>query len=299
MIFDLLLFIFNDLLFDFVFSFGSSDIIAFIFTLLSAIIVFVFTGKRKRDEVKNHYYETSEFIRSNFDNAQVVFSVLDIICGVISIFSSYFLLSFAFKAVKIFYIPTKIVVVANKERSLLKPITKFSFFWTSMRLLEKKGGIMAKFIKSNKQTLSFGLLVSAFSAVATYFALPLFVSLANWLYLVIAAGCFIVVFALIFLVGHDTVESLALRLAKKVLPAEKYEEILKIYNDAVAELKANKEKEALVAKAKVEAEKRLKAEKKEEEAKAKEQEKDKEVDAKKEQFEQLVKAQLEDLKKNQ
>ena len=295
----MLLFIFNDLLFDFAFTFNSSDTIAFLFTFLSAIIVFIATGKIKNDEVKKHYYKTSAFIKSNFDNAQVIFSILDIICGLISIFSSYFLLACTFKFVRIIYIPTKIMVVANKEKSLLKPITKFSFFWTSVRIIEKKGGIMANFFKSNKQTLIFGSLISALCGVSVYFALPLFVTLAKWLVIVIAVACFFVVFALVFLVGHDTIESLALRLAKKVLPAEKYEQLINTYNNAVAELKkaevdakADKKTKALNAKAESIVAKRLKALKKAEEKKLAMAEKTKQKDAEKAELDKLVEAKL-------
>lgn len=294
----MLLFIFSDLLFDFVLSFSASDVIAFCFTLLSAIIVFVCNGKIKNDEIKNKYYKTTEFIKSNFDNFQVIFSVLDIICGLISIFSSYFFLACAFKVVRIFYIPTKILVVINKEKSLLKPIVKFSFFWTSLRILEKKGGTMAKFIKSNKRTLVLGLLISAFLAVATYFALPQFVALVNWQLYAICAGVFVLAYVAVFFVGFDTAEGLALRYAKKAIPEEKFNELMNVYNNAKAEVDKVVEQEKLNKKAEVEAGKLLKEEKKEE-AKAKAKEEASKIDVEKEKFDKLVKEKLAEMKNKQ
>lgn len=276
----MLFFILNDLLFDFAFSFKASDLIAFGFTILSAIIVFVCTGKIKNDEFKKHYYKTTSFIKSNFDNAQVIFSLLDILCGLISICSSVFFLSYSFKIVKIIYIPVKVLVVLNKEKSLLKPITKFSYLWTSMRLFEKNGGFMKNFFKANKMTLALGTPLSvlcgflAFVAMNVYFKLPLYVNIIT---AVVAVG---VSFACIFYLGKDTIESLALRFAKKTLNEEQYAKIIDIYTKAVGDIEKTKAKEELNKRIEAEAEKRLKAE-----AKAKEAVVD---NSAKEEFERLV-----------
>ncbi len=263
----MLLFIFSDLLFDFAFSFQASDVIAFVFTLLSAVIVFFCNGKIRNDEYQHKYYTTSSFIKSNFDNAQVIFCILDIVCGLISVLSTVFFLSYAFKVVRIFYIPAKVLVVINKEKSLLKPLAKFSFFWTSMRVLEKKGGSMKNFIKSNKFTIGIGFLISAFCGGSTYIALPLFVALPLWANILIAVAVTCVAFGLIFFVGRDTVEGLGLRFAEKVLPKEDYEKLVAEYKEAKAnvekleaeekEAKAKAKEEAKIAK---EAEKRAKKE---------------------------------------
>lgn len=256
----MLLFIFSDLLFDFAFSFEASDVIAFGFTILSAIIVFYCNSKIRNDEYRNKYYTTSSFIKSNFTNSQVIFSILDIFCGLISVLSSAFFLSYAFKVVRIVYIPTKLLVVANKNKSLLKPLAKFCFFWTSMRLLDKQGGNMKNFLKSNKFTILFGLLISAFCGGVTYFALPALVTLPFWANIAIAAAVAVGVFALVFFVGHDTVESLALRFAGKVLDKDHYEQLVGTYNNAVEVVEKAKEEEKAKADAEREAKKLAKKE---------------------------------------
>jgi len=251
----MLLFIASDLLFDFAFDFASSDFIAFGFTILSAVIVFYCNGKIRNDEYRNKYYTTSTFIKSNFNNWQVIFSILDIVCGLISVLSTLFFLSYTFKVVRIFYIPAKVLVVANKNKSLLKPLAKFSFFWTSMRILDRKGGVMINFIKSNKFTIAFGLLISAFCGFASYIAIPALIEVVLWIRIGLAAAIALGVFALVYFLGHDTVEGLALRFAKKFLPEDKYNELVATYNGAVAEVEKAKEEE----KAKKEAEKQAKA----------------------------------------
>lgn len=285
----MLLFVFCDLLFDFAFSFNQSDTISFGFTLLSALIVFICTGKINTEEIKEKYYTTTKFIKSNFDNAQVVFSILDIICGLISIFSSYIMLSYIFKIVKFVYIPTKILVVINKDKSLIKPIIKFSYFWVFMRIIEKKGGTMANFLKSNKFTIIYGLLISALFGVTSYFAIPSFLKLATWAVILVSIAVAFIVFALIFFLGKDTVESLGLRLAKKQLPEDKYNELISIYNKAVEEVKAKEAEEVEAKRIDAEVQKRIKAE-----AKAN---KTSSVDVEKELFEKKVEARLAELKK--
>lgn len=138
-IFVMLFFVLNDLIFDFLFDFESSDYISFACTLIAAIIVFYYSYNMKRDNIEDRFKDAATFIRSNFDNWQVLFSVLDIICGLISILSGLAFLSCIFKAVKVGYVPIKIVVVSNKSKSLVKAASKISCLWVSGRLLAESG----------------------------------------------------------------------------------------------------------------------------------------------------------------
>lgn len=131
----MLLFVLNDLVFDFLFNFESSDYISFACTLIAAIIVFYCNFTIKKGKITTEFENAETFIKSNFDNWQVAFSILDIICGVISILSGIALLGAIFKVVKIGYVPIKIAVVTNKGKSLVKAVSKVSLIWTSGRLL--------------------------------------------------------------------------------------------------------------------------------------------------------------------
>lgn len=139
----LVLFVSCDLMFDYAFDFNGSDSISFGFTSISAILVFIFTGKLAQEQ-KGGYYKASKFIQSNFDKVQVTFSILDVICGLISICAGLtFLISV--KIIKLIYIPIKILVVLNKEKSILKPIAKFSLMWVFTRnVRNSKGEEMAE-----------------------------------------------------------------------------------------------------------------------------------------------------------
>lgn len=135
----------SDLLFDFAFNFGTSDYIAFGFTLAASIITFVATYKIKKQELTNIFDKTTAFLKSNFNKWQVLFSVLDIVCGAISIACGFIVIGGIFKFFKIGYFATKFVVVTNKSKTLLKSISKFSLIWTSGRILYKinQGGKVA------------------------------------------------------------------------------------------------------------------------------------------------------------
>ena len=135
----------SDLLFDFAFNFGTSDYIAFGFTLAAAIITFVATYKIKKQELTNIFDKTTAFLKSNFNKWQVLFSVLDIVCGAISIMAGLIVIGGIFKFVKIGYFVAKFIVVTNKSKTLLKSISKFSLIWTSGRILYKinQGGKVA------------------------------------------------------------------------------------------------------------------------------------------------------------
>lgn len=133
----MLLFVISDLVFDFIFNFSTSDYIAFVFTLLASIITFVATYKVKKREITSTFNKTTAFIKSNFNNWQVIFSALDIICGIISIVSGLVIIGGVFKFVKIGYLIVKFIVVTNKSKTVAKSISKFSLLWTACRLIWK------------------------------------------------------------------------------------------------------------------------------------------------------------------
>ncbi len=133
----MLLFVASDLIFDYVFNFETSDYIAFIFTLATAIITFVSTYKLKRQKILLAFDKTTIFLQSNFNNWQVIFSALDIVCGIISILSGAIFIGGVFKFVKVGYLITKFVVVTNKTKTIIKNISKFSFVWLSGRIMYK------------------------------------------------------------------------------------------------------------------------------------------------------------------
>ena len=156
----MLFFVLNDLVFDFLFNFESSDYISFACTLIAAVIVFYSNYSIKKNKITTEFENAEQFIKSNFDNWQVAFSILDILCGVISILSGIAFIAAIFKVIKIGYVPLKVVVVTNKGKSIVKAASKASLIWTSGRLLAQKEESREKdnmFKKIWKGLKSFGL----------------------------------------------------------------------------------------------------------------------------------------------
>lgn len=247
----MLLFTCCDLIFDLVFSFEGSNVISFIFTISSALIVFMCTGKLVKDE-NNTYFKASKFIKANFDKVQVILSALDIICGIISIFAGFTLL-LSFKIIKFVYVPTKILVILNKEKNIIKPIVKFSLLWVAGRHLElPKGEKMnfKKFLKANKWTIIIGFVLSAVLAYSAFVAIPTICpDIVLWGKILISILVFLVSYAAVFFLGVDTMKTLALREANKVLNQEKYDQLNNILDELAKKQAEEDEIEKLAVKA--------------------------------------------------
>lgn len=167
----MLIFVASDLLFDFAFNFNASDYIAFGFTLAASIITFVATYKVKQKEILTAFDKTTAFVQSNFNNWQVVFSILDIVCGIISILSGLIIIGGVFKFVKVSYLITKFIVVTNKTKTLAKSVSKFSLLWTAGRILTKKqGGEMStkKLSKTQIVTIIAAVIGIVFAIVSVF-----------------------------------------------------------------------------------------------------------------------------------
>jgi len=269
----MLLFTVSDLVFDYGFDFKSSDYISLLFTIASAMIVFICTGKLAKDK----YYQATKFIRSNFDKIQVIFSALDIFCGIISIIAGLTFL-FTTKIFKFIYIPIKLLDVGNKLKSISKPVVKFSLMWTATRMLKGEKMTFGEFIKANKWTLLTGFIVGLVIALGVYAILPKFLAMEIWLAIVVSTVAGVLAFCAVFFVGNDTMKSLSLRLAEKTLNKDKYEQLVNVYK--TLQEKENEEN-AILEKATEQLKAEEKAKKKEEKLKKK--------DAKKEIKEQEVK----------
>ena len=184
----MLIFVASDLLFDFAFNFNASDYIAFGFTLAASIITFVATYKVKQKEILTAFDKTTAFVQSNFNNWQVVFSILDIVCGIISILSGLIIIGGVFKFVKVSYLITKFIVVTNKTKTLAKSVGKFSLLWTAGRILTKKqGGEMSTKKFSKTQTIAIILLVCGFAYGVLAYFFPVIQIAGDYAYTLVSA----------------------------------------------------------------------------------------------------------------
>lgn len=233
----MLIFVINDLVFDFLLNFQLSDYISFIFTLLASIITFIASYKIVKLNVKDKAEKISLYVKSNFNNWQVVFSALDIICGIISIISGLTILSGIFKFVKIIYIPTKCIVVGNKSKTVVKSISKFSLIWTIGRIFrksEKGENKTMSWIKNNKGTIASCLILSPIGGYAGYKFFTSVLALPLWVNILIAIVIGLIVCVSIFFLGVDTTKTATFRLlAKSIKDETTYNSIVDFANDAL------------------------------------------------------------------
>ena len=230
------IFILNDLIFDYLFNFTGSDLVSFVFTLATSIIVFIWNRKLKASRLAGDFEKISKFIKSNFDNWQVIFSFLDIICGIISLIAGLSMFACIFKALKIFYIPAKIISVTNKEKTIITTISKGSLMWTVGRIITKTNKYkgenfsmkkLLENIKNNPKTIFYGFIsggifgYSAFSLIEKY--IPTIPNLYKYLIIGVIS---ILAFLGCCWIGWDKMGQYALRTAHKTLSATHYNELL-------------------------------------------------------------------------
>lgn len=234
----MIFFVLSDLLFDFVFNFSGSNYLSFGFTILASITTFLGSNGVIKFEIKHKTDKISLFIKSNFNSPQVIFSILDIICGLITILSGTIFFWGIFKVLKIVYIPTKFIVVANKGKSLFKAISNFSLMWIIGRLLTNnfKGGIMVKtWIKNNSLTLTYCIIISPLSVLLTYTYINSLVQLELWANILIGVATFILTCILIILLGGDKVKQAVFRGLSKHLDEDNYEKVVEFANSLLAQ----------------------------------------------------------------
>lgn len=229
----MIFFVLSDLLFDFVFNFSGSNYLSFGFTILASITTFLGSNGVIKFEIKHKTDKISLFIKSNFNSPQVIFSILDIICGLITILSGTIFFWGIFKVLKIVYIPTKFIVVANKGKTLFKAISNFSLMWIIGRLLTNsfKGGIMVKtWIKNNKLTLASCIITSPLAVALVYFTSNLFLDLQVWSNISIGFGVVIINCAWVVKLGGDKVLQAQFRAFSFLLNEENIDK-LKTYGE--------------------------------------------------------------------
>lgn len=229
----MIFFVLSDLIFDFVFNFSGSNYLSFSFTILASITTFLGSKGVIKFEIKHKTDKISLFIKSNFNSPQVIFSILDIICGLVTILSGTIFFWGIFKVLKIVYIPTKFIVVANKGKTLFKAISNFSLMWIIGRLFTNnfKGGIMVKtWIKNNKLTLASCIITSPLAVALVYFTSNLFLELQVWSNILIGFGVTIINCAWVVKLGGDKVLQAQFRAFSFLLNQENIDK-LKTYGE--------------------------------------------------------------------
>lgn len=125
---------------DLVCSFVGKTIPAAICSIVSAICVFVGYFAIKKANTEKNIEKLTKFVKSNFDKWQIVLSVLDVLCSMVSVFTSIVAFGMLFRSIiftKILFTPAKIVTISNKFKTVTQPLLIFCFVWVFIRMRNK------------------------------------------------------------------------------------------------------------------------------------------------------------------
>lgn len=125
---------------DLVCGFTGKTIIAAICSITSAIFVFIGYFMIKKTNTEKNIETITKFVKSNFDKWQIILSILDVICSMVSVFTSIIALGMFFRSIiftKILFTPAKIVTISNKFKTVTQPLLIFCFVWVFIRMKNK------------------------------------------------------------------------------------------------------------------------------------------------------------------
>lgn len=125
---------------DLVCGFAGQPIPAAICSIISAIFVFVGYFAIKKANTEKSIESLTKFVKSNFDKWQIILSLLDVICSMVSVFTSIIALGMFFRSIiftKILFTPAKIVTISNKFKTVTQPLLIFCFVWVFIRMKNK------------------------------------------------------------------------------------------------------------------------------------------------------------------
>lgn len=121
-------------------GFTGKTITATICSVASAILVFVGYFMIKKANTEKNVESLTKFIKSNFDKWQIILSTLDVICSMVSVFTSVIAVGMFFRSVifaKILFTPAKVVTISNKFKTVTQPLLIFCFVWVFVRMRNK------------------------------------------------------------------------------------------------------------------------------------------------------------------
>lgn len=227
------------ILFAIMISFTTSDLIcgftgnitlALIFSCLSGAVVIYGNLKTRKIELD----ENLDKIKKSFNNSNIIFTVLDIICSIIALLTGIVFIGLIFRAIW----AIRITVIINKFRTVARILQIGSFAY-----LIKRRFYMKEFLKANKWSIISGFGIGGVLGVSSYFLMPLVFIFPLWASILISCGIGILSFVLVFFLGKEKVIQYALRIATKYLPTDKVKELTELANKVNEEINQVKEKE--------------------------------------------------------
>ncbi len=183
-----------------------------------------------------------------YNLSAIILSVLDVLCGIISIFYTSMIVTSVIASIICGTIwGGRFIQLIKAERlaKALKILSTASITYITVR--KKRSEFMKKFfdnLKNNPLTIVFALIGGGVMGFAAYKLAQLyFVALPQWAYILIAIVAAVLTVVFVVLLGWDNLKSAILRSAKKTLSKDGYNTLV----ETVDALKAKEAEQAEIA----------------------------------------------------
>lgn len=183
-----------------------------------------------------------------YNLSAIILSVLDVLCGIISIFYTSMIVTSVIASIICGTIwGGRFIQLIKAERlaKALKILSTASITYITVR--KKRSEFMKKFfdnLKNNPFTIVFALIGGGIMGFAAYKLAQLyFVALPQWAYILIAIVAAVLTVVFVVLLGWDNLKSAILRSAKKTLSKDGYNTLV----ETVDALKAKEAEQAEIA----------------------------------------------------
>lgn len=183
-----------------------------------------------------------------YNLSAIILSVLDVLCGIISIFYTSMIVTSVIASIICGTIwGGRFIQLIKAERlaKALKILSTASITYITVR--KKRSEFMKKFfdnLKNNPLTIVFALIGGGVMGLAAYKLAQLyFVALPQWAYILIAIVAAVLTVVFVVLLGWDNLKSAILRSAKKTLSKDGYNTLV----ETVDALKAKEAEQAEIA----------------------------------------------------
>ena len=140
---------------DLVASFSNQLLVASVSSILSGLFVFIGATRLKIVQLDDRVTHSVDFIEKNFGKSSIVFSVLDIICSVVALFTGIVIIGLMFRLT----FAIRVVVVLNKFQT----ITRFVMMGSLIYLI-RRCCLMSELKMTKQQWIVLGI----FGAGALY-----------------------------------------------------------------------------------------------------------------------------------
>lgn len=131
---------------DLVVSYSQMLTASLIFSSLTMVVSFIGRNRLSALKISDQVDDTIKFIKSNFNNQNLILSLLDVLCCIVAFFTGVFLIAAISRSV----LAIRLIAIINKYKTVAFGVWSFIFMYLFKRGAKKMENKENKFIKSVK-----------------------------------------------------------------------------------------------------------------------------------------------------